>query len=148
MVGLVARVMGSLLVLLGVAAFAEHPIHAAQIEVISAGTMVRATALVYSEDFPPGKRLDAVAKYLATTLRVTDAQYREVALTPFRIGTEGDRLRITLRGTAEQGMRGGHVVATLLQERFDDQVNVVVARIDGRKRTLVFLEGDVAQRLP
>lgn len=148
MVGLVARSVASLLLLLGVSAFAEHPVHAARIEVISAGTMVRATALVYTEDFPPGERLDAVARYLASTLRVTDARNREVALTPFRIATEGDRLRITLRGTAVQGIRGGRVVATLLQERFDDQVNVVEARVDGRRRILVFLLGDAPQRLP
>jgi hypothetical protein len=126
----------------------EHPVHAARVEVIAAGTMVRATALVYTEDFPPGAQLEAVGRYLARTLRVVDAQQREVVLTPYQISTEGDRLRITLRGTAVQGLRGGRVVATLLHERFDDQVNVVEARVDGRRRTLVFLSGDAAQRLP
>lgn len=148
MVGLAARWAACLLLPLGASAFAEHPVHAARVEVIAAGTMVRATALVYTEDFPPGSQIDAVARYLASTLRVTDARNREVALTPFRIATEGDRLRITLRGTAVEGLRGGRVVATLLQERFDDQVNVVEARVDGRRRTLVFLSGDAAQRLP
>ena len=148
MVALARQGAACLLALLSVSAFAEHPVHAARVEVISAGTMVRATALVYTEDFPPGTRLDAVASYLAHTRRVMDAQDRDVALTPFQIATEGDRLRITLRGTAVQGLRGGRVVATLLQERFDDQVNVVEARVDGRRRTLVFLSGDAAQRLP
>ncbi len=125
-----------------------HPVHAARVEVLGIGHDVRATVLVYEADFPAGNRPEAIGAYLARTVVVRDAAGRTIELTPTQVTTEGDRLRISLRGFAVAGLRNGRVAATLLQERFDDQVNVVEARIDGRRRTLVFLAGEAAQLLP
>lgn len=122
--------------------------HAARVDVLAIGRDVRATVLVYESDFPAGNAPEAIAAYLARTLVVRDAADRVIVLRPQQIATEGDRLRITLRGVAAAGLRRGRVMATLLHERFDDQVNVVEARIDGRRRTLVFLPGEAAQGLP
>ena len=107
-----------------------------------------ATVLVYETDFPAGNRPEAIAAYLSRTLVVRDAADRVINLTPSQISSEGDRLRIALRGKAIEGLRNGRIAATLLHERFDDQVNVVEARIDGRRRTLVFLPGEASQGLP
>ncbi|MBL0179033.1 MAG: hypothetical protein IPP98_07905 [Gemmatimonadetes bacterium] len=139
----------AVLAMVGLLAAAErHPVHAARIDVLGLGHDIRATVLVYEADFPAGNRPEAIAAYLARTLVVRDADGRLVALTPSQITTEGDRLRIALRGRAIGGLRNGRIAATLLQERFDDQVNVVEARIDGRRRTLVFLAGEASQGLP
>lgn len=125
-----------------------HPVHAARVEVLGVGHEVRATVLVYEADFPAGNHPEAIAAYLTRTLVVRDAADRVIALSPFRITTEGDRLRVELRGLAIAGLRNGRVAATLLHERFDDQVNVVEARVDGRRKTLVFLAGEAPQALP
>jgi hypothetical protein len=130
------------------AAASRHPVHAARVDVLGIGHDVRATVLVYEADFPAGNAPEAIAAYLARTLVVRDAADRVIALRPQQITTEGDRLRISLRGVAVAGLRNGRVMASLLHERFDDQVNVVEARIDGRRRTLVFLAGEPSQALP
>ncbi len=125
-----------------------HPVHAARVELLGVGHEVRATVLVNEADFPAGNRPEAIAAYLSRTLVVRDAADRVVRLTTDQIGSEGDRLRVTLRGHSPAGLRRGRLAVTVLQERFDDQVNVVEARIDGRRRTLVFLSGEAAQLLP
>lgn len=141
--------MAALLGLVGLLAGAEwHPVHAARVELLGIGHDVRVTVLVNEADFPAGNRPEAIAAYLARTLVLRDASDRVVQLTPDQIGSEGDRLRVSLRGRSPSGLRKGRVAVTVLQERFDDQVNVLEARIDGRRSTLVFLLGEAAQRLP
>ncbi|MBP9898364.1 MAG: hypothetical protein KBF28_08335 [Gemmatimonadales bacterium] len=142
------RVM-AVLAAVGLLAGAEwHPVHAARIDILGIGHDVRATVLVYETDFPAGNRPEAIAAYLSRTLVLRDAADRVINLAPSQISSEGDRLRIALRGKAIEGLRNGRIAATLLHERFDDQVNVVEARIDGRRRTLVFLPGEASQGLP
>lgn len=142
------RSLSILGLILCVGAWRWHPVHAARVEVVATGRDVGATVRVYAEDFPPGTRPAAVAAYLAQTLRISDARGAAVVLAPQSITTEGDRLRIELRGIAPTSIGRGRIAVTLLQERFTDQVNVATVRIDGRRAQLVFLRGDAAQALP
>lgn len=143
MVGLVRTAL-----LVATIAASRHPIHAARLELVASGRAVVATLRVYRDDFSVARDSVAVAAYVARTLRLTDGRGAPIALTPTAIVAEGDRLRITLRGTAGAPLARGRLGFALLQERFADQVNVAEARIDDRRGQLVFLRGDAPQTLP
>ena len=126
-----------------------HPIHAARVELDAAPDgAVHAVIHVYRDDFPPAAKLPDIASYLDRVLVLTDARAVRVPLHPTDMIPEGDRLRISLVGKAVGGLSRGHIALTLLQERFSDQVNVVDARVQGRRAQLVFLRGDGPQALP
>ena len=126
-----------------------HPIHAARVELdATAAGIVSAVVHVYRDDFPAGIKRPDVDAVFDRTLVVTDAQGKRIALRTTALIEEGDRLRITLAGTAPARLNGGQIALTLLQERFPDQVNVVDARIQGKRAQLVFLRGDGPQLLP
>ncbi len=126
-----------------------HPIHAARVELdVTADGAVSAVVHVYRDDFPVAAKLPEIATYLDKVLLLTDGKAARVALRPLAIEAEGDRLRISLAGSAAAGLSQGHIALTLLQERFPDQVNVVDARVPGHRAQLVFLRGDGPQALP
>lgn len=132
-----------------ISAWRMHPIHAARVELDAApdGT-VNAVVHVYRDDFPPGATLPGIASYLDRVLVVTDGRAVRIALHPTGMTPEGDRLRIVLAGRAPGGLNRGRIGLTLLQDRFPDQVDVVDARVEGRRAQLVFLRGDGPQALP
>ena len=131
------------------AAWRNHPIHAARVEIDAAadGT-VRVVVRVYRDDFPATITLASIGGYLDRALVITDGRDSRVALVPTELVREGDRLRISLTGKSAASLKQGHVALTLLQEQFSDQVNVVDARIEGSRAQLVFLRGDGPQALP
>jgi hypothetical protein len=136
-----------LLVLL--AAWRLHPIHAARVELdLSAGGNVTATVHVYREDLPSGGAVADVAACLDRGLVLTDARGSRIALRVVMVTPEGDRLRVSLVGSAPAGVGHGHIAVTLLQERFADEVNVVDVRAPAGRTQLVFLHGDRPQVLP
>ncbi len=131
-----------------VLAVVMHPIHAARVELVALRTGdVVATVRVYEEDFPPGREHPAISAYFDRQVILTAANGSRVLLRPVSTTPEGDRLRIMLVGRAPASLTGGRLQVTLLQEKFADQVNVVDVRNAGGKQQLVYLEGDVAQRL-
>ncbi|MEP6590017.1 MAG: hypothetical protein ABJC19_02435 [Gemmatimonadota bacterium] len=149
MVGRALRALsGVALLVVALGAWTWHPVHAARVELVANGRDVTAVVRVYHDDFPPGLNRDAVAAYLSRSITLTDQQGVRVTLLPSAIVTEGDRVRITLDGTASGRVGQGRLSVTLLQERFSDQVNVALVRIDGRRAQLVYLKGDPAQALP
>jgi hypothetical protein len=126
-----------------------HPIHAARVELdVAADGTVNALVHVYRDDFPAIATLPEIATYLDKVLLLTDARAARILLRPTGMEPEGDRLRISLVGTAAAGLSHGHIALTLLQERFPDEVNVVDARLPGHRAQLVFLRGDGPQALP
>jgi hypothetical protein len=138
-----------ILLALSVSAWRIHPIHAARVEIDAApdGT-VSAVVHVYRDDFPAAVTLTDIGSYFDKVLVVTTVHGARVTLRATAIVPEGDRLRISLTGMAAGGLGQGHIALTLLQERFADQVNVVDARVQGRRAQLVFLRGDGQQALP
>ena len=134
---------------LALSAWRLHPIHAARVEIDAAadgtvGVVVR----VYRDDIPAGWKLAEVGGYLDRVLTITDAHAVRVHLVATGIVAEGDRLKVSLTGKAIGNLQRGHVALTLLQEQFSDQVNVVDAKVQGRRAQLVFLRGDGPQALP
>jgi hypothetical protein len=143
------RIAALLLSAMTLSAAGFHPIHAARVELEAAadGT-VTATVLVYRDDFSATISLADLGKYLDRVLVVTDSRSARVSLVPVGSIAEGDRLKISLRGATPAGLSHGRIALTLLQEKFGDQVNVVDARVAGRRAQLVFLRGDGPQPLP
>ena len=140
---------GALTLGLTLAAWRAHPIHAGRIELdVTPSGAVSVVVRVYQDDFTPGAGLREIGPYLDRVLIVTDARGARVSLRTTGIVTEGDRLRVAMTGTAIGPVSHGRIALTLLQEKFADQVNVVDARIQGRRAQLVFLRGDGPQLLP
>ena len=134
---------------LALTAWRVHPIHAARVELdIAPSGAVTAVVHVYHDDIPAAIQLPDLSTYFARVMVVTDAKGSRVPLVATAVAPEGDRLRIDLAGTAAAPVSRGHLALTLLQERFPDQVNVVDARVQGRRAQLVFLRGDGPQLLP
>jgi hypothetical protein len=79
---------------------------------------------------------------------LNDARGSRIALRVVSVTPEGDRLRISLVGSAPTGIGRGRIAVPLLQDRFADQVNVVEVRAPGGRAQLVFLRGDPPQALP
>lgn len=142
------RSLALIALLAGSTAWRWHPVHAARVEVIATGESIVATVRVYRDDFPPGIKPQPVTDYLARTLQLTDGGGHTVSLQVAAIAVDGDRLRITLTGRSPVSLAKGRLGVTMLQERYNDQVNVAEARIDGRRAQLVFLKGDTPQALP
>lgn len=128
-------------------AAAAHPIHAARIELRASRGDVGATVRVYLEDFAPGEDLRAISAYLDRTLELSDRTGRRILLRPTGTVREGERLRISLVGRSAAGLSRGQLRVTILQERFDDQVNVVDAQVSSQQQQLVFVSGDGPQEL-
>ncbi len=128
-------------------AASEHPIHAARVELVAHRADVAATVRVYLEDFAPGEDLRAISAYFDRTVELTDRSGRRVLLRPTGTAREGERLRISLVGRSVVGLSRGRMQVTILQERFDDQVNVVDARVSRKQQQLVFVTGDGPQEL-
>ncbi|HET9065112.1 MAG TPA: DUF6702 family protein [Gemmatimonadales bacterium] len=146
--------MGVIPVMLGLALATmlprvDHPVHAARVELATApdGRVV-ATVLVYAEDFPPGRDLVRIGSYLERHLVLHDASDRIVTFKVLHARPVGDRLRITLCSRASPALSGGTAQVTILQERFDDQVNVLLRHQDGSREEFVFVAGDAPTRLP
>ena len=131
------------------AAWRSHPIHAARVELDAADDgRVSVLVRVYRDDVAAMPQLADIGRYLDRVIMITDGGNRRVALSPTAMVAEGDRLKIFLTGKSPAGLDRGRIALTLLQEQFSDQVNVVDARVRGRRAQLVFLRGDGPQALP
>lgn len=137
------------LLVLALAAWRFHPIHAARVELdVSSSGNVNATVHVYRDDLPTGGARAEVTACLDRGLVLTDGRGARIVLRVVSLTPEGDRLRISLVGTAPAGIGHGRIAVPLFQERFADQVNVVEVRAPGGRTQLVFLNGDRPQPLP
>lgn len=141
--------LASLPLLVLLAGWRLHPIHAARVELdLNAGGNVTATVHLYRDDVSPGAAVADVAACVDRGLVITDARGFRVALHVVSVTPEGDRLRISLVGSAPAGLGHGRIAVPLLQEKFADEVNVVDLRTPTGRTQLVFLRGDRPQVVP
>jgi hypothetical protein len=81
------------------------------------------------------------ARYAGSKLVLTDAVGHRIALTTTNVRRAGDLVWITLSAPVARGT-GFRLTNSVLFERYDDQVNIVQAAIDGRRQTLLFTKRD------
>ena len=138
------------------AAFA-HPLHTSVTELrYEARTgAVEISIRVYGDDLAAvvpetaGPAAEAaISRYARERFRLVDRSGRVVALAWVGAEHVADAVVLRLRAGLPGGLRGARVGATLLQERFADQVNVVRASDGGHTATLLFLRGDATKTVP
>ena len=140
---MVTRIITALLVL-------WHPIHSssATLAVDSGSRTVSIVLRAFADDFPPGVEPEAVGRYLAERLRITDRAGGRVPLRVTGVQTDGIVISTTLVASAPRGLSGYRIWHGVLTERFSDQVNIVQARYGGRSASLLFTASDSAKQLP
>lgn len=144
-------------------AAAEHPLHTSFAEVAydSAAHVVMVSLRVFADDvsadvarrigvrvgrdgLPPD---DAVFRYVATRFTVVSARGEALAFRWCGARRVGVQLFVCLRAPAAAPLAGARVRSTILTDAFADQVNIVQATYDGRRKTLLFTRGDGAKVL-
>jgi len=135
-----------------------HPMHSTLTEVVqdeARGTL-RLTIRVFADDFglalarasgvavpPAGPGWETAAlRYAATVVGVRDARGGAVALRPCGIRRTSGVLWLCLETTALTSTQGVQLLAGMLCELYDDQVNVVQVVIGGVRRSMLFVHGD------
>lgn len=135
---------------------AAHPLHTSMTEVVSnrSGT-IELSLRVFADDFTraaaehwrrhgrTGAGNAPLADYAAHSLAIADQSGQPIATAFCGIRTAGDMLWICLRTQAPRRDSGFQIVNRVLFEVFDDQINVVRAKHDGRTISLLFTPGDL-----
>jgi hypothetical protein len=98
-----------------------------------------------SEAMPPDS---AMLRYVTERFFVIAPGAGRLALRWCGARREGDVLFLCLRATAQGSPAGARMGNTLLDELFSDQVNIVQASYDGRRRTVLFTSRDGLKSLP
>jgi hypothetical protein len=135
---------------------AAHPMHTSVAEVRQDGGRgsVSVTMRVFPDDLAravPAASTRAEAellRYVRDRFSIADRAGRLLALQWVGAERVADVLVIRLRASAPAGLAGARIEHRLLQERFENQVNIVRATYAGRSATLIFLRGDAARQLP
>ena len=89
----------------------------------------------------------AMFRYVSERLTLTVAGAGRATLRWCGVRREGITLFVCLRATAPTSLAGARLGNTVLCEVFPDQVNIVQANVDGRRRTLLFTPRDGAKAL-
>jgi hypothetical protein len=133
----------------------SHPLHTTLTEVSVNAGQVQIVIRAFVDDFSavanghgretlatiPALSDSTAARYLGAKLVLTDGTGRRIALTPTNIRRAGDLVWITLTAPVARGT-AVRLTNNVLFERYDDQVNIVQATIDGRRQTLLFTKRD------
>lgn len=132
---------------------AAHPMHTSVAELTEQASThsVVVTLRVFADDFgmvAPGGLGDAAKAYVRTHFELRRPTGQQVALRWDGASRAGDVVQIRLRAELRAGLSGTRVRATLLCERFPDEVNIVRATYGGRTASLLFTRGDQAKALP
>jgi len=134
-------------------ALAAHPLHTTltQLAYRDADRTVEVTVRVFADDFravlAPDVTDSAAAAYLRSTLTLTDRAGWPLAVVWCGMKRTGDLLWLCLRAPAPQGLSGLRVRVTLLFDRYEDQINIVQAILEGRRVALLFTRGDASKPL-
>ena len=86
----------------------------------------------------------SAARYLASTLMLTDGGGARLPLVVAGIRRADDLVWVTLRASSTRPPKGMRLTNRVLFERYDDQVNIVQTDIGGRRQTLLFTKRDAA----
>jgi hypothetical protein len=138
-----------------------HPLHTTMTELSydPSARVLTATLRVFADDFsaavmgaraggpvviPPDS---AMLRYVTGRFSVTGRGTGRVVMRWCGVRKEGVVLFICLRGGAPGSLAGATMTNGLLTEVFSDQVNIVHASVDGRRRTLLFTPRDGSKPL-
>ena len=133
----------------------SHPLHTTLTEVSMSGNTLQITLRAFVDDFSavanghgratltaiPALSDSTAARYVGAKLVLADAAGRRIALTTTNVRRAGDLVWITLSAPVTRGVPV-RLTNSVLFERYDDQVNIVQAAIDGRRQTLLFTKRD------
>lgn len=100
------------------------------------------------ESAVPSGRDRSIARYLHGRLALADQKGRALPLQLLEAERLGDVLVLRLGSKVPGGLTGVRITATMLCEKFPDQVNVVRAAYGNHSTTLLFTRGDPAKALP
>ena len=139
-----------------------HPLHTTMTELSydPSARMVNVSLRVFADDFTAAVMAGRVHRTDVTPpdsamLRYVTARFSLVAPGTGRVvwrwcGARRDGLviLICLRGAAQRPPTGATMSNALLTEVFPDQVNIVQASYEGRRRTLLFTPRDGSKRMP
>lgn len=148
----------ALLLLCGGGGLEAHPIHTTltQVGYDPAARSFTLAVRVFADDFGTalqrsrgaGVPFDAAAfAYARQTLTLAGPDGRALPLRWCGARREGEVVWLCLRAPAPRGPAGVSIRNRMHFELFDDQVNIVQATLDGRKRSVLFTRGDGLKRL-
>jgi len=149
----VGSTAGVLRVLGAVGSLALHPLHTTITELSfnAADRTVQVSVRVFADDFrvTAGAASDSAAfAYLRSGLTLSERDGRVLLLAWCGLRRQGDLVWLCARAPAPRGLAGVRVRARLLFDLYRDQINIVQARYDGRRTSLLFSSGDTAKALP
>ena len=132
-----------------VAAIASwHPLHASSATVeVDPGSSGRVTIRAFADELVEVADSAGAANYLATRFLMTGADGRRIPLVLTRVRMDRDALVFDLELAAPARCEGLRLWNGVLTERYADQVNLVQARCEGRRRRLVFSAGEGSKPL-
>jgi len=160
-----SRVVALVLVMLvvpGARSSAAHPLHTTLTELTydPSSRTVSILLRVFADDFAaavqsrgPALAADvmppdsAMLRYVSERLTLTVGGVGRATMRWCGSRRDGAALFLCLRATIPTSLAGARLGNTLLSEKFADQVNIVQANVDGRRRTLLFTPRDGAKAL-
>ena len=133
----------------------SHPLHTTLTEISVNGGSLQIVLRAFVDDFSavanghgravlsttPALSDSTASRYAGAKLVLSDASGRRIALTTTNVRRAGDLVWITLSAPVTRGA-AVRLTNSVLFERYDDQVNIVQAEIDGRRQTLLFTKRD------
>jgi hypothetical protein len=142
--------LGSLIQLGLPLVLAAHPMHTSVVELTEEASTrsVLITLRVFADDFRTDQLGGSAEAYARAHFELRGPEGRPVALQWVGATRAGDVVEIRLRANLPNGRSHARVLATLLCERFPDQVNIVRATYGGHTASLLFTRGDQAKALP
>lgn len=135
----------------------SHPLHTTLADVsIDADGSLRVTLRAFADDFSAAVARHAgkprppdfavadpdVAAYVAATVAIQDSKGRTIPLVWSGARRTGDLVWITVRAPGVRSLIGVRVAYSTLFDAFADQVNILQANDDGRRRTVLFTASD------
>jgi hypothetical protein len=128
----------------------RHPLHTTHTDLVEEpGGRVTVTVRSFRDDLrmavsklEPTVNDSGIARYVRSTVELRDPSGRIVPLLWDSARTEGDIVLVSLHGMVASGLRGASVRQAMQMELYDDQVNVLQAKVAGGSISLLFLPGD------
>ena len=101
-----------------------------------------------AESGVPDSTPRSISRYLNRKFALADQEGSTLPLQWLAAERVGDVLLLRLTAMVPRGLSGVRVTATMLCEKFADQVNIVRAAYGAHTSTLLFTRGDPAKLLP
>jgi hypothetical protein len=136
-----------------VGALVLHPLHTTltQLGFDPRDGTALVTIRVFADDFRAaahGESDSTAFRYVAAGFTLTNGEGRALTLAWCGARRTGAWVWLCLRAAAPSGLAGLRVHARLLFDVYEDQINIVQARYEGRHVSLLFSRGDPPKPLP